>query len=374
MKQLPQIEAVDVFQVRVARRSDNRITTSYATLPDAHHAIVQVHAGGLVGLGEAPAELWWTGEDAASVTNAIRSYLAPAIVGRSLGIRQAVGHMDAALAGNPYAKAAIEMALWDLLGKLTDLPLHVLLGGGPPLPIPIKYVIGMATPAEAVDAAERAIELGFTWLKIKVGGDLRGDLSRVKAVRESVDDSIAIGVDSNGGWSHPVAIQALAGLTDMSVAFLEQPVSAEFPDAMADITARSSIPVVAHESLFTRRDAMQAASKRLAHIWAITPSTHGGLIATFDILGVARSAGVPCLLGSTVELGIATAFMAQIGASFDSIANSPVPSDVIGPLYHEADITSPPIRISGGFAEVGDGPGLGVELDDDNVKRFKVRS
>ena len=369
---LPQIETIDVFEVRVPRRERNRITTSYATLPDAHHALVRVSCDGLVGIGEAPAELWWTGEDATSVRNAIERYLAPALIGVRAGIRDCVRRMDAALAGNPYAKAAVEMALWDILGKAAGLPLCALLGGSPGGALPIKYVIGMTEPSRARDEAVYAGELGFTYLKVKVGGDLRRDLERLESVAEVLEGESRFGVDANGGWSLQTALTALRPLEQLGVAFLEQPVSSAFPDAMAELTARSSIPVVAHESVFTLRDGFQAATGRWAHIWALTPSTHGGLVRTLDLLGVARAAGIPCLLGSTVELGVATAFLTHIGVSFDVISASPIPSDVIGPLYHETDVVVESPTIEGGTVRVPDGPGLGVELDERSLSVFRA--
>src|SRR5262249_4227704 len=160
-----------------------------------------------------------------------------------------------------------------------------------------------------------------------------------------------------------------APLADLGVVFLEQPVTARHPDAMRAVTARSTIPVVAHESIFSLRDAADAAARPLAHVWAVTPSTHGGLVAPLDVLRAARGAGVPCLLGSTVELGVATAFLAQIGAAIDIVRDCPVPSDVIGPLYHEADIVQASVRIEHGRALVPEGPGLGVELDEEALAR-----
>ena len=153
MSGLPAIEAIETYEVKVPRRLSNRITTSYATLPDAHHALVRVWAGGESGVGEAPAERWWTGEDATSVVNAVRSYLEPALIGQSIAPRSAARLMDSAVAANPYAKAAVEMALWDILGRLANLPLHALLGDDHSAAVPIKYVIGMLEPDRAQEEA-----------------------------------------------------------------------------------------------------------------------------------------------------------------------------------------------------------------------------
>jgi len=367
------IDDIQTIEVIVPRREQNRISTSYAQLPDARHALVRVRVGDVVGVGEAPAELWWTGEDADSVRNAVHRYLAPALVGGPADPRGAVRRMDAALAANPYAKAALEMALWDALGKTSGTPLCVLLGGGRS-PVPIKFVIGMIDPPQAEEEAQRGLDAGFTTLKVKVGGDLEADLARVSAVADVACGRARVGVDANGGWTLPTALGALARLHDLGVVFLEQPVHARFPDAMREITRCSPIPIVAHESIFTVRDGFDAAVRPLAHIWSLTPSTHGSLVATIDLLGLARAAGIPCLLGSTVELGVATAFMAHIGAAFDTIHECPVPSDVIGPMYHEDDIVDGGVKLEGGYAHVPDGPGLGVELDEAAVGRFAVGS
>src|SRR5262249_16471955 len=180
------------------------------------------------------------------------------------------------------------------------------------------------------------------------------------------------GVDANGGWGLPTALAALGPLAELGVHFLEQPVSASHPLNMRQLTARSPIPIVAHESIFSVRDAAEAANTGLAHIWALPPSTHGGLVATLDILGIAHGAGIPCLLGSTVELGVATAFLTHIGSVFETIRTCPVPSDVVGPLYHDDDIVRPAARFGAGAVHGPVGPWLGVELEEDAIRRFGV--
>jgi muconate cycloisomerase len=279
--------------------------------------------------------------------------------------------MDAAYAANPYAKAAIEMALWDLLGRALGVGMSTLLGA-PATAVPVKYVIGMVAPERAREEAEWALAEGFSVIKVKAGRPLADDLARIRAVVDVAGSRARVGVDVNGGWDLPTAMAALAPLTELGLLFLEQPVAARHPGAMRAITARSAIPIVAHESVFTLRDAADAAARPLAHCWALTPSTHGGIAPTLDILGIARGFGIPCLLGSTVELGIATAMLAHLGGAIDTIRDCPVPSDVIGPLYHDADIVTTPVRIEAGRALVPSGPGLGVELDEDSIGRFGV--
>jgi L-alanine-DL-glutamate epimerase-like enolase superfamily enzyme len=368
------IESIEVIEVRVPKRERNRITAQYGTIPDSHFALVVIRAEGLIGVGEASTERWWTGEDAASVRHVVEEFLAPVLIGQSPGIREASARMNASVVGHCYAKAAVEMALWDLLGKASGKPIRTLLGGSDDpetAMIPIKYVIGIGDEAHLRSEVEFGRELGFRHFKSKVGHGLDEDLARVAAIREALAPGETIGVDANAGWSLITATQALRPLEELGVLFLEQPVPPTPEAGMAALTARSSIPIVAHESIFTAADGLRAATAGLAHIWALTPSTHGGIWPTVELLAIARTAGIPCLLGSNIELGVSTAMMTQIAAAFDEIRNCPVASDVIGPLYHEDDIVVTQPRIEGGFIHVPEGPGLGVELDWDKVSYYR---
>jgi L-alanine-DL-glutamate epimerase-like enolase superfamily enzyme len=368
----PAIEAIEVREVCVPREAHNRITTTYGTLPDAHFALVFVTAGGLTGVGEAATERWWTGEDAASVRHAIEDFIAPELVGRRIGIRQALAVMEAAAAGHPYAKAAVEIALWDLLGKITNQPLYVLLGGGDPSPVPVKYVIGMGSDEHLREEVAFGRSAGFSYFKTKVGTVLADDLRRCAVLTDELRDGEQLGVDAQAGWSPVTALAALPPLAELGISFLEQPVSPALPEVMADLTARSEVPIVAHESMFTVRDGAAAFRRPVAHIWALTPSTHGGIVPTLDLLSLARAAGVPCLLGSNIELGVSTAMMIQLAAAFDEIRACPVPSDIIGPLYHRDDVVTRQPQIAGGSIRVPEGPGLGVDIDWERVNRYEV--
>jgi L-alanine-DL-glutamate epimerase-like enolase superfamily enzyme len=367
---LPKIEAIEVVSVAVPR-TERRVVTKYGDLAESRYALLLVHAEGLLGLGEAPTERWWTGEDAVTVRNAVERYLAPALVGRELSLPDAAASMNAAIAANSYAKAAVETALWDLHGKRDGVPLHELLGG-PCRSVPIKYGVGARSPEAAREAALAGKALGFQWFKVKGGGELAEDLVRFESVAEALDEGDRFGVDANAGWSPETARQAVDPLAALGVAFLEQPVARNLPGVLADIAARAPMPVVAHESIFTVEDGMRAAAERIAGVWALTPGTHGGLLPTLELLGIARAHGVGCLLGSTFELGVATAALTHLGSAFDELALATIPSDVTGPLYHAEDIVLPPAKIVDGRILVPDGPGLGVDLDWDRIERLRI--
>jgi L-alanine-DL-glutamate epimerase-like enolase superfamily enzyme len=359
----PPIERIAVHVVRVPRTSHNRVTHAYGTTPDAHYALVEIEAGGAVGVGEAPTEIWWTGEDAPSVRAAIEHHLAPALLGTPAAVGDALVRMDRALFGNPYAKAAVQMALWDLLGRRTALPLHELLGAAVPHATPIKYDIGWGTVDNAREGVVGGRERGLHYFKLKVGRDLRSDLERTAAAIGELEPGESLGVDVNGGWSLAQAVRAVPELERLGVAFLEQPVRRDQPEALAEVARRTSVPVMVHEALVTSQDALRLAALGAAHLWALTPSIHGGILQTLDILAIARAHAIPCLLGSTFELGIASAHMLHLGAAFAEIRECPVPSDILGPLYVERDIITEPLVLRDGRVQVPSGPGLGVEPD-----------
>ncbi len=366
------ITGIEAIPVDVPRSPRVRISSAYGSIPSARFVIVIVRTDeGPEGLGEASPELEWTGEDLHSCWNSVRHHLAPALEGCDpIQIQSAADRMDRVIAANPYAKAAVEMALWDIAGKVAGMPLSNLWGGPVRERVEVKFVVS-GPPERAGDMARQILAEGFRYLKIKTGLDVKEDVERVRAVRDAVGSDTPIGVDSNMGWSFAEALRALPALEELGVSFIEQPINRHPRAALAEYRSRSRIPIVAHESLFTLTDALDLLTTRAADIWAITPSTHGGYLPTRDILGLARAGRIPCLLGSTLELGINSAFMAHIGLTSPSIDGT-VPSDIIGPFYHERDIIQEQFKLDGGAVVPPPGPGLGVSLDPAAIKAYRI--
>jgi muconate cycloisomerase len=297
--------------------------------------------------------------------------LAPALVGRDpTNITAARAVMDRELKLNPFTKAAVEMALWDLAGKAAGMPVYRLLGGKARDCVPIKMVVGAFDVEAAKALAERFLAWGVRCLKVKVGLDPAGDVARVKAVRE-LAPNIPIGIDANCGWSVTAARPTLQRLQEYDLLFDEQPIAPGDPAALAWLRRETSIPVMADESVFTLADAWQLASHGAADVLSVYPGKHGGIAATMEIGHVARGAGMACALGSNLELGVGTAAMLHVAVAMSNLESEVYPADAIGPLYHEADLLKEPLKLGPEYAVCPDGPGLGVELDEEQLRRWR---
>src|SRR5688500_13043593 len=201
--------------------------------------IVKVHTDeGIVGLGEASCTPRWSGEDQFTAKHFIDQYFAPQLVGQEIFLNFDCVPLMNVVAGNPFTKAAVEMALWDIKGKARGVPVHDLL-----LPdhkarefVPTKWSISGREPAVAAEIARWALEQGFKKMKVKVGTVIEDDIRRVEAVRQAVGPDVMLGVDANGGWGSAwSALLALKWLREFDIAFVEQPVAAHDIFGLAEV-------------------------------------------------------------------------------------------------------------------------------------------
>ena len=280
--------------------------------------------------------------------------------------------MRRAVAGNPFTKAGIEMALWDILGKTARLPLYRLLGGAVRDVIPLKFSISGREPERAAQIGAWAVDQGFRTMKVKVGIDPDGDLARVKAVRAAIGDEIRLGVDANGGWSPRVAIQTIRRMYAYHIYFAEQPVAPLDISWMADVRRHVEVPVMADESLFTLQDAMALARAGAADVFSVYIGKGGGIGAARKAAAVAEAAGLTCTIGSNLEMGVASAAMIHLAISTPGIGAEDFPCDILGHLFYQDDLLLEPLPLEGAEARAPERPGLGVELDPDKVERYRL--
>jgi L-alanine-DL-glutamate epimerase-like enolase superfamily enzyme len=367
------ITRVEPIPVCVPLKKGLMTKTAHGEHVVSAYVLVRVHTDeGLIGLGEATVAPRWTGETSRSCVAAIEELIGPALVGQDPSrITTLRAAMDRELKLNPFTKAGVEMALWDLAGKAAGKPVYDLLGGKVRDLVPIKMVVGGFEVDRARALAERFLEWGVRCLKVKVGLGLGGDLARVAAVRELAGPNIPIGIDANCGWDLTTARQALRRLAPHDILFAEQPVPPGDPGALAVLRREQGAPIMADESVFTLTDAWQLAVHQAADVLSVYPGKHGGIAGTVEIAHLARAAGLSCALGSNLELGVGTAAMLHVAAALPEIASEAYPADAIGPLYHEADLLTEPLALGPVAARVPSGPGLGVELDEDQLRRWR---
>ncbi len=370
------ITSIETIPVRVPIHRALAIRSAVGGVHDTSpFLLVKIHTdSGLVGLGEVSCTPRWSGEDQVSAAHFIQSYFAPALVGRDpTRIDEATRAAFSLVAGNAFTRAAVEMALWDLTGKAAGRPVYELLGGKIRDAVATKWSISGAAPAEAAEIARRARERGFLAMKVKVGLGVDEDVARVSAVRAAIGPEIKLGVDANGGWGDPAtAIAAIDRLRPLDIAFVEQPVPAGDPEEMAKVRRSAGIPILADESIYSLADARQLARAGACDVFSIYIGKSGGIGRAREIAEFARSQGIAATIGSNLELGVGAAAMLHLAVAHRGIDPDRYPCDIIGPLYYEDDILATPLALDNGRAIPTDRPGLGVELDEAKVERYRV--
>ncbi len=283
---------------------------SYATYDYMPSIIVKITTDtGLVGYGEGVADEHVTGESWKGTFEILKNTLAPKLIGENpMNMERIHELMDAEIYGVPTAKAAIDIACYDVAGKALGVPVYNLLGGRYHEEFPITHVLSIAAPEEMAKEAEERVAAGYRSMKMKVGTNVADDVLRIQAVRERVGEDIAIRVDVNQGWVNSAnTLQGLQKLQDCSLDWLEQPVRADDIDGMVEVKSKSSIPMMIDEGLRGVRDMREIIAKRAADKVNIKLMKCGGIYPATKLAHMAEMAGIECQIGSMVESSIGSA-------------------------------------------------------------------
>ncbi len=372
------MKIIDIDTIRVEIGVDRRVgvvtDTKGFRFKSQIIVIVMKTDDGLVGLGEANGSADWSGETHVGEQHIIDHFLTPLLIGGDpRDIRYNMKKIEKVWA-NPFAKAGLEMAMWDILGKSLNTPLYRLLGGPvrPPR-IPLRFAIMPVDIPSAAEVARRMVDEGCQIIKVKVGRDSAElDVARVRAVRLAVGPDVRITVDANGGWTVNEAIRASRSLEEFDVAFVEQPVNRLDLDGMAQVRNQTRLPVMADESIFTVQDAIKCIQKGAADILSVYPGKNGGILNVMSIVSLAEAAGIHCAIGSNLEWDIASLAMAHLAVSLPNITVERYGADIIGPLFHIQHAMVNPIDCSVGFLTVPNRPGLGAELDMHKLNQVRI--
>jgi muconate cycloisomerase len=365
------ITGVDTVVVDLPLRRPHRFKSMSATHQSYLLARVRT-TDGIVGVGESvvPGGPWWGGESVETMQAVIDTYFAPELVGGDATRVELLMHrLDRVAAGNSFAKAAVEIALFDACGRALGVPVHRLLGGLYREAIPVTWALGADDADIVIAEAEEKLAAGLhVSFKLKMGAsDPRADADRIVAVAKALGDRASVRVDLNAAWDEHASTRWLPVLEEAGVDLVEQPVPGWNVEAMRRLAARLSIPIMADESLLSVHDALTLCRAEAADIFSLKIHKLGGLLATRKTAAVAEAAGLPCHGGSSIESSLGTAAAAH---AYGSIGNVTFGCELFGPMLLAADVVTEPVRYEQGELRVPDGPGLGVELDLDQVGRY----
>ncbi len=294
---------IEVYQVFINLAQPFVIATD--TITAINSVIIKIADDqGNIGWGEAAPQPVILGETVESIL-ACLDVIAPSLIGKDpRKIEEIVEMMDRLILRNTAAKAAVDMAIHDLVGRAWGEPLWRLLGGAREK-IETDLTIGIKPTGEAVKDILKLLKEGFKVIKLKVGKDPEEDIERVKAVREAVGGEVRIRIDANQGWTRQQAVHALKKMAKYNIEFVEQPVQALDISGLAFVRQAIAIPVMVDESVHQPEDAIRVITENAADYINIKLMKSGGLWKARKIAAIAEAAAMPCMVGSMIETDLA---------------------------------------------------------------------
>jgi L-Ala-D/L-Glu epimerase len=334
--------------------------TALRTVNSVEDIIVEIHTDtGNIGFGEAPPTGVITGDTKGAIIGAINDHIKKNLIGMDIeGFEEIMKKLDNSVLKNTSAKAAIDIALYDLYGQLYNAPLYKLLGAYRK-EIITDVTISVNDPEEMAKDSLDAIKRGFRTLKIKVGKDPIIDIERMQAIRKAVGYDIQLRIDANQGWKPKEAVKALRKMEDqgLDIEFVEQPVAAHDIEGLKFVTDNVSIPVLADESVFSPEDALNILQKRAADLINIKLMKTGGIHNALKICSAAEIYGVECMIGCMLEAKVSVNAAVHLAAAKSIITKI----DLDGPALCSED----PVVGGATFEEykitLNDAPGLGIK-------------
>jgi muconate cycloisomerase len=327
-----------------------------------------------VGIGEA-ATLGgprWSEESVESIKANIDAHIAPALIGLPADRFELAGaRMDAAARRNAAAKAAIETALLDAVGRTLGVPAALLLGGGIVREsVPVLRTLASGDPDQEIEEAKRklAARLHDTF-KVKVGAQApEADLARLRRLADALDGRARLIVDANQAWDEPTAARSLPGLAELGVAPVEQPLPVWNIGGMARLRARSGVPpLMADECVFSAHDMLAVAQAAAADVVSLKLVKHGGLVNLRKVAAVAEAAGIDLYGGCLLESSIGAAAHLHAFAGLRALGWG---CEHFGPQILTDDLVTEPLRFEGFQVHLPAGPGIGVTLDHDRLRSY----
>jgi len=355
-----EITKIEIFKLNIPLKAATPI--SLGIIDSVKNIAIKIYTNqdGLYGVGEACPLSLITG-DTQEGDFELAKMLAELIKGKNpLEIEDRIYEMDRQLKFNPTIKSAFDMALYDILGKYTNMPLYALWGGKNNRDITTDMTVFLSSPEEMAKLALTYKEAGFPAIKVKLGENTKSDVARIKAIREAIGMEIPVRIDANQGWDAITAINTLKELEQYNIEHCEEPIPRWNNTDLALVRSKSPIPIMADESVFDFYDAYRLASMKACDYFNIKLAKSGGLNNALKIIAIAEGAGIKSQVGCMSETRLALTALGHMVVARKNIIYFDMDSafehtedPVLGGItYHE-----------NGVVKVPNEPGIGADFD-----------
>ncbi|MGW0811823.1 mandelate racemase/muconate lactonizing enzyme family protein [Streptomyces viridiviolaceus] len=336
----------------------------------ADHVLVRVHTDeGLTGTAEAPPRPYTYGETQESIIAVIGRIFAPQLLGLSALEREAVHARLDRTVGNPTAKAAIDMALWDILGQAAGMPVSGLLGGYTDR-MRVSHMVGFAPVRDMVEEAERVRDTyGITTFKVKVGRQpYTEDVAACRALRAALGPDAELYIDGNRGWSAAESARALREMADLGLTFAEELCPADDVLGRRWLVAQCPVPFIADESATRAAEVTRELLGGSATAVSIK-TARTGFTASQRVLHECEGLGVEVVMGNQIDGQVGTLCSVAFGAAHRS--SSRHAGELSNFLDMTDDLLTEPLTIENGTLRIREGAGLGIDVDPGKLARYR---
>jgi L-alanine-DL-glutamate epimerase-like enolase superfamily enzyme len=357
---------VKITKVRAVPHTVQNVITGWkiSTGSSDTHSLIFIRIDtdrGVFGVGVAsPGQIFISGDTQAHCLEMINQVFGPAIIGADpFDIEAIIEKLDATAKGAQRAKAGIDIALYDLLGKAAGLPANRLFGGAVRDRVRVTRLMGMYAPKEMAEKSLALVRKGYTALKLKVGTTLKEDVERVQRVREAVGPEVTITIDFNMHCAPKEAIERIQKMDPYDVAIVEQPVKDTDLRGMALVRQNVRPLLLADESVHGPIDALRIIDHEAADILSLKIPKMGGIFKARKVAAVCEAGGVGYLVGTAPGSRILDAANVHLAVSLRDLS---LPCE-IGEFERMSGDPCRGLEITDGFSTPPQGPGLGVEVD-----------
>ena len=370
--QIEKIEIIPVTLPFAGHVSSSSAGTAVGTWEICRFVLVKIYTDeGITGIGEVPPWIKVGKESQASIVGTIQNYLAGELIGEDpFNIEKIWQKMDAAAPENTMAKTPIDLALYDIIGKALDVPAYKLIGGKVRDQIPLCGIVGFGSLKDTMQLVELWLSAGYRTIRLKIGMGLDKDKELLKTARKTVGSTVKLRVDANQAYRPKDAVKIIKILEEYDLEFVEQPVAGWDYEGLKYVKESVNTPIMPHESLYDIRDAKRLIEMQAVDLLGLKMDRPGGLTNARTAYKLAELFNLPCTVISSVELGISTSVSMMFAASLKTLEFA---CEASGSMAIADDVVKSPLVIENGNATVPSGVGLGIELDDEKVAKYREK-